>query len=193
MKNTALTLFLVLSAFAFAGVVNEGVVPGKPFVRYTAQTSARTIAFYVSEHPATGKPLPLVVWVQGTGCGSHFVRGDDGRVLGSLVQIVRDAAANHAVVMAVDKPGVKYLDPEPERLEECRSDFLRDYTLDSWADAIAGAIEATRTLPSIDSSRVLVMGHSEGGIVAMRVSNVARDVKYAAALSGGGQLIILHT
>jgi dienelactone hydrolase len=94
--------------------------------------------------------------------------------------------------MMVEKPGVKYLDPELERLEKCPADFLRDYTLDSWAETIAGAIEAARTLPGIDSSRVLVMGHSEGGIVAVRVSNVAHGVTNAASLSGGGPTYLAH-
>ena len=175
--------------------MNEGAVPGKPFVRYTAQTPVRAVTFYLSDHSNGGDNLPLVVFVQGTGCDSHFQRGEKGKVVGGLALIVRESVANRAVVMAVEKPGVKYLDdfnPEEVPLEKCPAEFLRDYALDSWVQTIAAAIEAARTLPGINPDRVLVIGHSEGGIIALRLSNVSRSVTHAASLSGGGPTFLAH-
>ncbi len=194
MKPVVVALALTLPALSSAAVVKEGVVAGQGFDRYSARLPGqeRPITFYLSEHPGGGKPLPLVVWVQGTGCESHFSRGDDGSLHGGLLMLVREAAGNQAVVMGVEKPGVEFLNPDPKRLQDCPADFLHAYTLDRWAETIAGAITAAQGLPGVDSGRILVMGHSEGGLVAIRVSNVLRGVTHAASLSGGGLKYLFH-
>lgn len=51
---------------------------------------------------------------------------------------------------------------------------------------MGAAIEAARKLPSIDGERVMVVGHSEGGIVASRVAAERDFVTHVAVLAGGG-------
>jgi dipeptidyl aminopeptidase/acylaminoacyl peptidase len=53
-------------------------------------------------------------------------------------------------------------------------------------EAITASIKAAQKLPGVDGSRTLVIGASEGGIVAVRVSNVLPSVTHAASLAGGG-------
>ena len=48
------------------------------------------------------------------------------------------------------------------------------------------AIQAAQTLGGVDGSRTLVIGASEGGIVAVRVSNLLASVTHVASLGGGG-------
>jgi pimeloyl-ACP methyl ester carboxylesterase len=164
------------------------------FRRYAAQISGqgRAVTFYVSERPSSQGPKPLVVWIQGTGCESHFSRDGGGGVAGGLLTIVRDAAAGRAVVVGVEKPGVTYFDPPPEGNARCPAAFLRDFTLNDWTDTITAAIDAARTLPGVDTSRVLVLGHSEGGMVAAHVANVARNITHVASLAGGGPSYLSH-
>ncbi len=194
MRYALLAITLAAPALFATDVVKEGVIAGLGFERFVAHApgSDSAIHFYLSERPASGKPLPLIVWVQGTGCESHFSREADGKVHGGLLLLLREIAGARAIAMAVEKPGVEFLSPAPADLQHCPAEFLRNYTLDNWASAIAGAIDAARSFPGVDSSRILVMGHSEGGIVAMRVSNVAKNVTHAASLSGGGPTYLLH-
>jgi predicted esterase len=103
-------------------------------------------------------------------------------------------ARGRARVLAVEKPGVEFLDDHPDDSDAraCRQEFRAEYTLDRWATTIADAIQAAQALPGIDASKTLVIGHSEGGIVAMRVSSVAPLVTHAASLSGGGPVYLFH-
>ena len=100
-----------------------------------------------------------------------------------------------ARVLAVEEPGVEFLDDPPDDGDDahaCRPEFLALFTLDRWATTIADAIQAAQKLPGVDASRTLVIGISEGGIVAMRVSNVLPEVTHAASLSGGGPVYSFH-
>jgi hypothetical protein len=104
-------------------------------------------------------------------------------------------ARGPARVLAVEKPGVEYLDLPPDDGVDagaCRPEFPAEFTLDRWATTIADAIQAAQKLPGVDSSKTLVMGISEGGIVAMRVSNVSPVVTHTASLSGGGPVYLFH-
>ena len=167
---------------------------GAPFRRYVAaESSGHRITFYLSKEPAGARPLPLVVWIQGTGCSSHFAR-DGERITSGLQSVLYSVVRDRARVLAVEKPGVEFLDdpPDPANARTCRAEFRAEYTLDRWAETIATAIHAASALKGIDRSKTLVVGHSEGGIVAMRVSNVSACVTHAASLSGGGAAYLFH-
>src|SRR5262249_54419891 len=88
----------------------------------------------------------------------------------------------------VEKPGVKFLDgpARPGSAEGASEEFLKEHTLARWAEANAAALRAAWTLPGIDATRTLVMGHSEGGIVAARVAAELPQITHVASLAGGG-------
>lgn len=169
-------------------------VGDKPFRRYVTEgRDGQRITFYLSIQQPPSHPVPLLVWVQGTGCSSHFVR--IGERIGSKLQsLLLAVARGRARVLAVEKPGVEFLDDHPDDSDAsaCRPECRAEYTLDRWATTIADAIQAAQALPGVDTSRTLVIGHSEGGIVAMRVSNVSPLVTHAASLSGGGPVYLFH-
>ncbi len=182
-------MLLTLLLWALAPAAGESVA-GTPFERYSLDGGKLT--YYLSER-AAGRALPLILFVQGTGCGSLFVR-EGGRVLSGLQSLLHEAAGERALVMVVEKPGVQFLD-NPERpgdSKNCRAEFVRDYSLDTWARTLARALDAVRKLPGVDRKRTLLVGHSEGAIVAMRVSNLAAGVTHVAALSGGGPVYLFH-
>jgi len=167
--------------------VGEGV-DGHPFRRYsTVDALDRRVHFFLSDAAEQGTASPLVVYIQGTGCSSHFV-GAEERILAGVPSLLHRTLAGGARVMAVEKPGVEYLDDQGERpmQEGCRPQFAHEHTLERWAEAIAAAIRAARELPQIDESRAMVIGISEGGVVAVRVSNIEPSVTHAASLSAGG-------
>jgi pimeloyl-ACP methyl ester carboxylesterase len=111
-----------------------------------------------------------------------------------LQGILYSVAGGRARILAVEKPGVEFLDDHPDDADvsACRPEFRVAFTLDRWATTIADAIQAAQKLPGVDASKTLVIGHSEGGIVAMRVSNVSPRVTHAASLSGGGPVYLFH-
>jgi dipeptidyl aminopeptidase/acylaminoacyl peptidase len=88
----------------------------------------------------------------------------------------------------VEKPGVQFLDTQPVAADAktCRAEFLADYTLERWTETIVAAIGAAQELPGVDHSRTLVVGGSEGGVVAVHVSTVLGSVTHAASIAGGG-------
>ncbi|MGB9072969.1 MAG: alpha/beta fold hydrolase [Terriglobales bacterium] len=192
-KTCSILVLNLLFCSALAAAADYPV-GDKPFRRYVAEgRDGKRITFYLSIQQAPSHPVPLIVWVQGTGCSSHFVRV--GEHIGSKLQsLLYSVARGRARILAVEKPGVEFLDDHPDDSDAraCRPEFRAEYTLDRWAATIADAIQAAQAMPGVDASKTLVIGHSEGGIVAMRVSNVAPLVTHAASLSGGGPVYLFH-
>lgn len=165
-----------------------GIIPQQPYERYqTTDKYGRTIFFYVSEEPRT-PTLPLLVYVHGSGAMSHFVRNGN-RVVGSNGHsTVRDVAAGKVRLVILEKPGVDYLSTPSPRGSAVGSSatFRFEHTLERWAEAVNAAMRAARQLEGVDSNRVLVAGHSEGGIVAALVASDHTLVTHIAMLAGGG-------
>jgi dienelactone hydrolase len=180
----------LLAASAIAAPASpddRGPVPNTPFHRYTTVDSlGRTITFYLSEAQERA-PAPLAVFVQGTGCASHFYR-EGGQIHQRSVALLYLAMRGRARVLAVEKPGVEFLDEQPDAADAktCRPQFLAEHTLDRWTEAIVASIRAAQDLPGVDRSRTLVVGGSEGGTVAVHVSTVFGPVTHAASIAGGG-------
>lgn len=165
-------------------------IPRQPYDRYfTRDKLGRTITFYLSEEP-TDDPLPLLVYVHGSGCGSLFRKRDETDPAEAVAgqaghNAFADAARGRARVLIVEKPGVSYLDAGGD-VHKASAEFREQHTLDRWGEAVGAAMEAARTLLSIDGNKVMVVGHSEGGIVAARVAAERDFVTHVGVLAGGG-------
>ncbi len=167
-------------------VKDGGPIPNQAYERLTTRDHfGRGITFYLSRVPQTSSPLPLVIYIQGSGCGSLFER-KDAKVFPKLGHATLvDVTRGKARVLIVEKPGVAFL----EQPENCgpASEFNREHTLERWAEAVESALRAARTLGQVSSDRAEVIGHSEGGLVACRV---ARDlpgiVTHVSSMAGGG-------
>lgn len=170
--------------------VPDPTLLGVPFQRYTTKDSYdRTISFYVSTPPKTEKTegLPIVLFIEGSGCQSLFHKQGD-QIAGGLQNIVLMEVKRRARVLVVEKPGVKYLDApaRPGSAIGASEEFLKEHTLPRWAEANAAALRTAWTLRGIDKTRTLVIGHSEGGLVAARVAAEVSQVTHVASLAGGG-------
>jgi dienelactone hydrolase len=186
--NRGWILHLLVSAISLSAVAaNGGVVEGTSFHRYSTQDQlGRTITFYLSDS-STDRSMPLAVFVQGSGCASLFQR-QGGRIMQGAFVLLLAATRGRARVLVVEKPGVQFLDEpaDPADAKTCRPEFLVEHTLDRWTAAIIASIKAAHQLPRIDASRTLVIGGSEGGVVAVHVTNVLPLVTHAASIAGGG-------
>lgn len=182
----ALVLFHV-PLDARAGGSAEMSAPA-PYERLsTLDKLGRRITYYVATPRAATAPLPLAVFVQGSGCDSQFRQAGDA-VVGRMQELLRQAVRDRARVMVVEKPGVKFLDEARELgvAEGCPEVFLQEHTLTRWAEAVGAAVRAAAKLPGSDPRRLLIVGHSEGGIVAARVASENAVVTHVASLAGGG-------
>lgn len=161
---------------------------GQPYLQFKVRDDlGRDVVAYVSEPAAGGKALPLAVYVQGSGCGSHFAREGERWVPRNGHMGLLEAAEGRFRVLIVEKPGVHPGD-DPKTPEESagRPEFRREHTLERWTEALLAAVRTARTLPGIERSRLLVVGHSEGGLVASRLARMLPEVTHVAVLAGGG-------
>ncbi len=167
---------------------------GIAFDRFVTDDSfGREITFYLSVAPipasddAVAAKLPLVLVIGGSGCQSAFMKFGE-RTSSGLQGLLLSEAKGRARVMIVEKPGVEFLfaPGRPGSALEGSEEFLREHTLQRWGEANAAAVRAAWTMPDIQADRTLCLGHSEGAIVAARVSAVLPEVTHAAVLSGGG-------
>lgn len=177
-------------------VKDLAAVPGSTFVRhFTTDELGRTIVFYVREPQVQSEvaaKLPVVLYVQGSGSQSVFSRVEKDGVVRAAASggqgAIAKAAGERAIVVIAEKPGVRFMESpsRPGSAEEASPEFREEHTLPRWSEAVSAALKASLTLPEADASRVLVVGHSEGGLVACKVAADNPAVSHVATLAGGG-------
>jgi pimeloyl-ACP methyl ester carboxylesterase len=122
------------------------------------------------------------VFVQGSGCVSVFSERD------GMQNLLQAAAKGRCRVLVVEKPGVKF-GVVPRNFgssEEGSAEFRREQTLPRWVEAVNAAVLAAHRLEDVDWTRTLVVGHSEGGIVAAHVAAANPLVEALSTLPGQG-------
>lgn len=182
-----LPLVALTAAGAIAAIAQQ-FPSDAPFTSHTTTDRfGRTIHYYLSRPPSTDAQLPLILCIQGSGAGSLFTQVD-GRIAttgahGILLPVVNDRAR----LLVVEKPGVTLFEsPAIPGSAAGSADFRREHTLERWTTALSAALTAALTQPGVDNSRVLVMGHSEGGFLATCVAAQNPCVTHVATLAGGG-------
>lgn len=135
-----------------------------------------------------GPKLPIAVFIQGSGGGSLFGELPDGRRYGGIQNILLSLAEGRFRVLVVEKPGVAFLSQAspPGSAEGCTDEFKREHTPQRWTAAIVAATRAARALAGIDTSTLLIAGHSEGGDMAAHVGAALPEATHVAILSAGG-------
>jgi len=193
---------LVLSGLVFA-IVNPGRIEGPqfssfhdsyssvintiPFDFYSTQDNlGRQIDFYISNTSQT--KLPLVLFIQGSGCTSNFRKMPDGKIAGGYQNVLLQLLQTKAHVMVVEKPYVKFLDfnDDPGSAIHCSLEFNKNHTLEGWTSALKAALTYAMSLSKVDSHRIIVIGHSEGAISAASLAAHEPSVTDVALLSGSG-------
>lgn len=179
-------LFLSQVAVADQNTLDLGV----PFERFTVEDSLnREITAYISEPTIepNEKELPLILYIDGSGCQSVWTM-NHGRISAGVQALIYHLAKGRARVLVVEKPGVKFLDT-PEHMgsaEEASEEFLREHTLTRWTEANVAALKAVMSHSDIDLKRIMVIGHSEGGDIAASVAAKVPAVSHVAPLGCGG-------
>ncbi|MEZ5345749.1 MAG: alpha/beta hydrolase [Pyrinomonadaceae bacterium] len=186
LKSTHIFLFLLLISHNTYSQTIGAKIRGQPFERYfTKDKFDRKITFYLSETADKNAVLPLVVFIQGSGCNSLFIKKEERIVSTAGFATIYDVFQDKARLLVIEKPGVNFLDDPAD----CRqnTEFNREHTLERWAGAIEAAISASVSLPRIRNDNALIIGHSEGGLAAARAArDLPEKIGFAALLAGGG-------
>jgi pimeloyl-ACP methyl ester carboxylesterase len=138
----------------------------------------RKVTYYVS-HP--GGPAPLLLMIQGSGCTPVLASENGGSTLYNLGPY---ADEQRFTVMAVEKPYAESKSNGAGTAQGCSSQFNRDFTASSWLEALRASLTDARKLSWVDTRRTLVMGLSEGAVMASMLA--ARDPAVTDVISIGG-------
>ncbi|WP_410219596.1 alpha/beta hydrolase family protein [Pedobacter sp.] len=177
-----LTLFLLfVSLFTFGQKAEVKFLPDLPYDKYELKKEHDTITFYLSV-TSSKEELPLIVFVQGSGMNSLFFKNRNGQFRSDYGHMTWfDVAQEKYRVLIVEKPGVKFLQTGESTA------FDQQFSLDNWSSNIATAIHYTLEHQKILKNKVLIAGHSEGGVVAARVAKMLNNkISNVAILAGEG-------
>lgn len=182
MKNLRLLLFfLILSNLSFAQKAEIEYLANLPYDKYVLKSQKDTTTFYLSVSSFKNN-LPLIVYIQGSGMNSLFTIGQNGKVRPEYGHMTWFEVANEKCrILIVEKPGVKYAQSGDSK------EFDKKFSLESWSNKIVDAINYVTKNEKIDTTKILIAGHSEGGIVTSRVANRMTDkISNIAILAGEG-------
>lgn len=173
--------FLFVAQSTFAQIVKTDMVPNMPYLRYELNIKEDTVNFYLST-TSNRSDLPLVAFVQGSGTNSLFIKGESGKIFPQYGHVTWvDAAQENYRILIVEKPGIKFLQTGQSLSFDSR------FSLESFSTVIVDAINYVLQNERIDTNKVLIVGHSEGGIVAARVTNIMPDrISNVAIMAGEG-------
>ncbi|MBL8687882.1 MAG: alpha/beta fold hydrolase [Rhodospirillaceae bacterium] len=162
-------------------------VPGTQFEKLsTTDGLGRRVTYYLSDS-ATPKPLALVI--QGSGCSALFRPLADGAMSAvGYHNVFRSIGGERYRVLAVEKPGARSTSEPPVggTAEGCPQAFIEEHTLDRWAEALKASLAAARSIAGVIADRTLVIGHSEGGVLAARLTRLDPAIAHAALLASPG-------
>jgi pimeloyl-ACP methyl ester carboxylesterase len=132
--------------------------------------------------PERSDPAPAVLMLPGSG---QTDRDDNAKALAiNAFPVLSAAIVEHGIAtLRYDKRGVGASD----------GDFWTNSFDDLRDDAVA-AVEWLRGRPEVDASRIVVLGHSEGALIATRIAagpnHVAGVVLLAGSVKTGEQILI---
>ena len=122
--------------------------------------------------PAAGRPAPAALLLNGSGPLDR-----DSNMPGQQLDVANALAA------ALADHGVASLRFDKRGVGESEGDYLTMGFEEETADARAG-LEAVRAQPGVDAERVVVIGHSVGATIAMRLASADRRLAGIVLLAG---------
>lgn len=167
---------LILAYTDTIKTVNHPQEPKRPFP-YTEEevtfesTNGVKLAGTLT-YPSTGENFPAVVMVTGSGPQNR-----DEELLGHKpFLVISDYLTRHGIaVLRYDDRGTN----------SSTGDYAKATTKDNADDALAG-VEFLKKHKKINSKKIGIIGHSEGGLIAPIVAVKSKDVAFIIMLAGPG-------
>ncbi len=166
---------------------NEELPPGFRQVNAVRKDKSELPIFLGNFKDSLEAKKPLLVYVEGSGAQSHFVKLDDGRIAWSTFGLI---AKNHSKahhVATLEKRGVPFgFSGIRGAGEGASKEYNKHATLANRVKDVRLTLDALLKDPMVDKSQVILLGHSEGADVVAAVSAEDKRVTHVAFLSGGG-------
>jgi len=180
----AILIILSLSSPIYSMESEASAIPFDKF--QIIDKMGRHILYYISN--IRQKSLPLALFIHGSGCTSYFKEKPSGRISGGYQNVLLNEVSEKFHVMVVEKFHVRFLDTNqpPGTAENCSEKFNKEHTLTNYADALKAALNDAYKKTKVNSENTLVIGHSEGAIVAAKLASIENKIHKIAILSGSG-------
>lgn len=194
MKITFTIVIFLVSQYCIAQKENiKEKVSGNPYFKNVINVHGDQITYYISEFERE-KKLPLIVYIQGSGYHSLFVKNGKNINPTSGHINLPYLSKGKAKILIIEKPGVKFLDDIQQ--DKRNPNFDKNFSLENWSERIVNTIDYVLSTENINGSKVMLLGHSEGGLVAAKVAKKMKNkVSNVCIFSGEGpsQLYSLYS
>lgn len=177
-KHTTILLMLLLSVFVGHTQTNRPQEPTPPFN-------------YLSENVFFANSLANNIKLAGTLSLPKNIKNPPVAILisGSGPQNRDEEAFNHKPFLVIadylTNNGIAVLRYDDRGINESEGDFKTATTFD-FASDVEAAINYLKSRTDIDTSKIGLIGHSEGGLVAPIVASKSKDVAFLISLAGTG-------
>ena len=143
-------------------------------------------SFYVSAFDRPLEKKPLLIYVEGSGAQSQFVRAQ-GRVAYSLFGVLCQNYSDRYHVVSAEKRGIAFAESGNRgTAEKASAEYTEHATYEGRLEEILLLLDTLLDEPLIDTTQVMLLGHSEGADVVAAVAAQEPRVTHVAFLAGGG-------
>lgn len=164
------------------------MVSAQPFEHYRLSGPALdSFDIHVTQTDPREKK-PLVVYLDGSGNFPLFYKTKSGRYNTSVAMDLAKYAKDYTIVL-ISKPGTPFrdslrYDSKGRGVYPHNETYDRLYSLDWRAGAASQAIDFVAGKGNVDTSRIIVIGYSEGAQVAPKVAVLNRKVTHVVSIVG---------
>ena len=175
--------YCVLASATAQEISLTGPIAGTPFERrMVLDSSDRKITYYISRPKSGSAPIMLVI--QGSGCAPVLTIRQGG-ASSSIYNLEKFAREGKFTVISVEKP-FSGVTAQGGVAEGCSNAFNSDFTAESWHNALQAALNDARKMSWVDHNRTLVMGSSEGAVMASVMAANDPKITDVISISGSG-------
>lgn len=186
MSKTLVILALLSSIFAFPSPSRSADVSYGSFKEFvTRDQFGRDIKYYLSKSKTKG---PLIVLIQGSGCEPVFYR-DGANFISSSFAAFQFAEKGKYNVLLIEKPFAATSPTiSPGSATNCPDGFNSDFSANSWQTAIETAIKKARKNSTIDKSKTMLLGESEGAVIAGKIAHDNSFITHIGLIGVSGSI-----
>ena len=158
-------------------VVKRSQEPGRPYPYYSEDVTFQNFKANITLAGTLTLPkkegnFPAVILITGSGPQNR-----DEELLGHKPFLI--------ISDYLTKNGIAVLRYDDRGVAQSKGDFKTATTID-FASDVESAIDYLKTRKEINKSKIGLMGHSEGGIIAPMVAARSKDVNFIVLLAGTG-------
>ena len=162
---------------------------GNGFFKYRAKRpdGSEAVLYANRERLDEGPRKPAIIVATGSGCGSVFRRLENGKISQGLPGFFVRAAGERYTILVMEKRGVQHLAGGGGDALKCSQEYHRHATRPLRVAELLLLVGSARDWESVDATRVVLFGHSEGTDVVSGAAARAGDIiTHVGFFAGGG-------